>query len=101
MDSFIDMFEKEGENFYNQLKEVGLIRCRLNRVLNKKGVLEISQIFEYKDEIAYTKGQKLINKFMSDNKSLFEKINLKRTPSRAIIIFDFYWLTSKLLYNKS
>ena len=90
MDSFIDMIEKNGENFYKQLKQVGLIRWRFNRVWNKKGVFEISIIFEYKDEKAYTKGQKLINKIMSDNKSLFEKINLNRTPSRAINIFDFY-----------
>ena len=90
MTSFIDMIEKNGENFYNQLKQVGLIRWRFNRVWNKKGVFEISIIFEYKDETSYTKGQKLINKIMSDNKSLFEKINLNRTPSRAINIFDFY-----------
>ena len=90
MDSFIDIIEKYGENFYNQLKEVGLIRWRINRVWNKKNVFEISLLFEYKDEKAYTKGQKVINKFMSDNKYLVEKINLNRTPSRAINIFDFY-----------
>ena len=48
MDSFIDMIEKNGENFYNQLKQVGLIRWRFNRVWNKKGVFEISIIFELK-----------------------------------------------------
>ena len=90
MDLYINMFEKEGENFYKQLKLVGLLRWRFNRVWNKKSLFEISIIFEYKDETAYTKGQKLINKIMSDNKSLFEKINLSRTPSRAINIFDFY-----------
>ena len=90
MDSFIDMIEKNGENFYKQLKQVGLIRWRFNRVWNKKGIFEISILFEYKDETSYTQGQKLINKIMSDNKSLFEKINLNRTPSRAINILDFY-----------
>ena len=90
MDSFIDMIEKNGENFYKQLKQVGLIRWRFNRVWNKKGVFEISIIFEYKDETSYTKGQKLINKIMSDNKSLFKKINLNRTPSRTINLLDFY-----------
>ena len=90
MDSFIDMIEKNGENFYNQLKQVGLIRWRFNRVWNKKGIFEISIIFEYKDETSYTQGQKLINKIMSDNKSLFEKINLNRTPNRTINLLDFY-----------
>ena len=90
MDSFVDMMEKEGENFYKQLKQVGLIRWRFNRVWNKKGIFEISILFEYKDEIGFTKGQKIINKIMADNKSFFEKINLNRTPSRAINILDFY-----------
>ena len=90
MDSFIDMIEKNGENFYKQLKQVGLIRWRFNRVWNKKGIFEISIIFEYKDETSYTQGQKLLNKIMSDNKSLFEKINLNRTPSRTINLLDFY-----------
>ena len=31
-----------------------------------------------------------MNKIMADNKSFFEKINLNRTPSRAINILDFY-----------
>ena len=56
---------------------------------NKKGIFEISILFEYKDEVAFTKGQKIMNKIMAD-KSFFEKINLNRTPSRAINIFDFY-----------
>ena len=56
---------------------------------NKKGIFEISILFEYKDEVAFTKGQKIMNKIMAD-KSFFEKINLNRTPSRAINILDFY-----------
>jgi len=58
-------------------------------VWNKKGIFEISILFEYKDEVAFTKGQKIMNKIMAD-KSFFEKINLNRTPSRAINILDFY-----------
>ena len=56
---------------------------------NKKGIFEISILFEYKDEVAFTKGQKIMNKIMAD-KFFFEKINLNRTPSRAINILDFY-----------
>ena len=41
---------------------------------NKKGIFEISILFEYKDEVAFTKGQKIMNKIMAD-KSFFEKIN--------------------------
>ena len=57
---------------------------------NKKGIFEISILFEYKDEIAFTKWQKIMIKIMADNKSFFEKINLNRTPRRAINILDFY-----------
>ena len=90
MDLYISMFEKEGENFYKQLKQVGLLRWRFNRVWNKNGGFEIAQIFEYKDEKAYIKGQELIAKLMSANKTFFQKINLKRTPSRSINLLDFY-----------
>ena len=90
MDLYMNMFEKEGENFYKQLKQVGLLRWRFNRVWNKNGGFEVAQIFEYKDEKAYIKGQELISKLMSGNKSFFQKINLKRTASRSINLLDFY-----------
>ncbi len=90
MDLYINMFEKEGENFYKQLKQVSLLRWRFNRVWNKNGGFEIAQIFEYKDEKAYIKGQELIAKIISAKKAFFQKINLKRTPSRSINLLDFY-----------
>jgi len=34
----------------------------VNRVWNKQGGYAISQIFEYKDEMAYKKGQELLGK---------------------------------------
>ena len=45
---------------------------------NKKSIFEISILFEYKDEIAITKGQKIMNKIMADNKSFFEKNKSKQ-----------------------
>ena len=90
MELYINMFEKEGENFYNELKKVGLLRWRFNRVWNKTGGYEISQMFEYKDEKAYTKGQEVLGKLIAGNKSFFDKINLKRTASRSINLMDFY-----------
>ena len=90
MDLYIKMFEKEGENFYKHLKQVGLLRWWFNRVWNKNGSFEIAQIFKYKDEKAYIKVQELIAKLMSANKAFFQTINLKRTPSRSINLLDFY-----------
>ncbi len=43
-----------------------------------------------KHEKTYIKGQELIGKLMSANKTFFQKINLKRTPSRSINLLDFY-----------
>ena len=50
---------------------VGLLRWRFNRVWNKQGGYSISQLFEYKDEVAYTKGQELLEKMMVDNQNFF------------------------------
>ena len=47
-------------------------------------------MFEYKDEKAYTKGQEVLDKMITGNKSFFDKINLKRTASRSINLMDFY-----------
>ena len=49
----------ELSNVYKSLKKVGLLRWRFNRVWNKQGGYSISQLFEYKDEVAYIKGQEL------------------------------------------
>ena len=90
MDLYINMFEKEGENFYKQLKQVGLLRWRFNRVWNKNGGFEIAQIFEYKDEVAYKKGQELLGKMMADNQNFFHGMTIKRAATRAINIMDYY-----------
>ena len=38
LELYINMFEKEGEGFWLQLKEIGLLRWRINRVWNKEVV---------------------------------------------------------------
>ena len=38
LELYINMFEKEGEGFWVQLKEIGLLRWRKNRIWNKKVV---------------------------------------------------------------
>ena len=63
--------------------------------------LRFSQLFEYKDEKAYTKGQEVLGKLIAGNKSFFDKINLKRTASRSINLMDL-WIEFKfyhLIYN--
>ena len=71
MQLYISKFEKMSEEFYKSLKKVGLLRQRFNRVWNKQGGHSISQLFEYKDEVAYTKGQELLEKKWQTIKSFF------------------------------
>ena len=86
----VNMFEKEGESFWTQLKEIGLLRWRVNRVWSKRGDFELSQIFEYKDEGSFVRGQELLGEILESKKDFLGKINIKRTAFRNINIFDYY-----------
>ena len=90
MELYISKFENIADDFYKSLKKVGLIRWRFNRVWNKQGGYAISQIFEYKDEVAYTKGQELLGKMMVDNQKFFHGMTIKRAATRVINIMDYY-----------
>ena len=52
MDLFVNFFEKNGKEFFENLKRYGLIRWRLNQVYNKDGIFQLASIFEYRDEDA-------------------------------------------------
>ena len=90
LELYINMFEKEGEGFWLQLKEIGLLRWRKNRVWNKRGGFELSQIFEYKDEHSFINGQELLGHILESKKDFLGKMNFKRTAFRNINIFDYY-----------
>ena len=99
MELYISKFEKMGDDFYNSLKKVGLLRWRFNRVWNKQGGYSISQLFEYKDEVAYTKGQELLKKLMVDNQNFFHGMTIKRAATRAINIMDYYDWSKLEIYS--
>ena len=90
LELYINMFEKEDESFWLQFKQIGLLRWRINRVWNKRGGFELSQIFEYKDEGSFGKGQELLGDILENKKDFLGKINFKRTAFRNINIFDYY-----------
>ena len=69
LELYVNMFEKEGEGFWLQLKEIGLLRWRVNRVWNKRGGFELSQIFEYKDEGSFVKGQELLGDILESKRT--------------------------------
>ena len=89
MELFINYVEKTGSNFYENMKKIGLMRFRLNQVWNKEGGFALSTLFEYKDENAYVKGQKVIEKHFKENENFFKKITVKRLTTRTFNLLDY------------
>ena len=89
MELFINYVEKTGSNFYENMKKIGLMRFRLNQVWNKEGGFALSTLFEYKDENAYVKGQKVIEKHFKENENFFKKITVKRLTTRTLNLLDY------------
>ena len=89
MELFINYVEKTGSNFYESMKKIGLMRFRLNQVWNKEGGFALSTLFEYKDENAYVKGQKVIEKHFKENENFFKKITVKRLTTRTLNLLDY------------
>ena len=74
MELLINYVEKTGANFYENMKKIGLMRFRLNQVWNKEGGFALSSLFEYKDENAYLKGQKVIENILKRIKISWRKL---------------------------
>ena len=89
MELFINYVEKTGSNFYESMKKIGLMRFRLNQVWNKEGGFALSTLFEHKDENAYVKGQKVIEKHFKENENFFKKITVKRLTTRTLNLLDY------------
>ena len=89
MELFINYVEKTGSNFYESMKKIGLMRFRLNQVWNKEGGFALSTLFEYKDENAYVKGQKVIEKHFKENENFFKKITVKRLTIITFNLLDY------------
>ena len=70
MDLFVNFFEKNGKEFFENLKRYGLIRWRLNQVWNKDGMFQLASLFEYKDEEAYKNS---IDEIVQDKRALVAK----------------------------
>ena len=89
MELFINYVEKTGSNFYENMKKIGLMRFRLNQECNKEGGFALTTIFEYEDENAYVKGQKVIEKHFKENENFFKKITVKRLTTRTLNLLDY------------
>ena len=89
MESFLNLMEKHGDEFYKKLKKHGLIRWRVNQIWNKAGGFALSSIFEYRDQKAFEKSIEEIKNFQKEHENYFNKVNMKRTSSRSINMLDF------------
>ena len=89
MELFINYVENTGANFYENMKKIGLMRFRLNQVWNKEGGFALSSLFEYEDENAYLKGQKVIERHFKENENFFNKITVKRLTTRTFNLLDY------------
>ena len=66
-----------------------MLRRVLTRIWNKEGVARVGILFEYKDENAYVKGQKVIEKHFKENENFFKKITVKRLTTRTLNLLDY------------
>ena len=75
---------------YSRLSKLGMVRWRLNCIWNKEGGFSLSQIWEYKDQKAYIRGQESVGIFYNENTESYLKVTVKRVSSWAINFLDYY-----------
>ena len=74
---------------FDRLKAVGLISWRVSRVFNKVGAVKTNEVYIYKNQQAYLKGQKIIEKFLKDYESFYKNLTAKIEATRGIVLFEF------------
>ena len=53
------------------------------------GAIKTNEVYIYKNQQAYLKGQKVIEKFLKDYKSFYKNITAKVEATRGIVLFEF------------
>ena len=48
LEYYLNFLDKNGKDFFDRLKAVGLISCRVSRVLNKVGAVKTNEVYIYK-----------------------------------------------------
>ena len=89
LEYYLNFLDKNGRDFFDRLKNVGLVSWRVSRVFNKVGSVKTNEVYIYENQQAYLKGQKVIEKFLKDYESFFKNITAKREATRGVVLFEF------------
>ena len=89
LEYYLSFLEKTGKEFFDNLKEVGLISWRVSRVFNKINSIKTSEVYIYSDQKAYVKGQVIIGQFRKKYASFYKHMTVKVDANRAILLFEF------------
>ena len=89
LEYYLNFLDKNGRDFFDRLKNVGLVSWRVSRVFNKVGAIKTNEVYIYKNQQAYLKGQKVIEKFLKDYESFYKNITAKVEATRGIVLFEF------------
>ena len=61
----------------------------MSRVFNKVGSIKSNEVYVYKNQQAYIKGQKVIEKWFKEHESFYKNITAKVEATRGIVLFEF------------
>ena len=89
LEYYLSFLEKVGIDFFSRLKNVGLLSWRISRVFNKVGSIKTNEVYVYKNQESYLKGQKEIEKFFKEHENTYKNINGKVEVTRGIVLFEF------------
>ena len=89
LEYYLSFLEKVGIDFFSRLKNVGLLSWRVSRVFNKVGSIKTNEVYVYKNQESYLKGQKEIEKFFKEHENTYKNINGKVEVTRGIVLFEF------------
>ena len=89
LEYYLNFLDKNGQDFFDRLKAVGLISWRVSRVFNKVGAVKTNEVYIYKNQQAYLKGQKVIEKWFKEHEGFYKNITAKVEATRGIVLFEF------------
>ena len=89
LEYYLNFLDKNGRDFFDRLKNVGLVSWKVSRVFNKVVAIKTNEVYIYKNQQAYLKGQKVIEKFLKDYESFYKNITAKVEATRGIVLFEF------------
>ena len=89
LEYYLSYVEKTGAEFFNNLKDVGLLSWRISRVFNKINAIKTSEVYIYSDQNAYVKGQVIIGQWRKKNETFYKHMTVKVDANRALLLFEY------------